>query len=482
MPSQGVTKPLILSDSLEDNYVWEFIEGLMRLYPDFFEVEPNLDMAYAYDRAMQLLHYYSLKRTDDRHFSDNTIKGINYDELDDLLQLIGVPFIKNDITTVKRIRARDMWTRELWGGTKRSIKAIMYTLIGSGALYPYDTVAGQANYEDTNRIQITKGEGISLWGSDTAAITYTNWEKTGETASGTWASEEVSGVLNNWDLRIYLNKINDFNTWNADSSRADIYYLMEKIKPMGMQYTINVIFDGISLASGSLVYWEYDGNSLVDSKLSETWSAHTGGTGFSGVASYVSGITSNSGALGLETGSGTGVDNGYGYDWLIGSYLFGSGVASGSLQDTFSLHMWLQVSGTLGSQPIWLDGENGDFQITSSGTDIFDIVYSGVVVNSWNLSGTNFSDGDYHMIDYVHEKVASVNYGRLYFDGALVSQVIATHEFPIGHFASGATVIFGGDYSGDEVFSQAWNVDQLGLFSGALSTQDILDLYEEIMG
>ena len=106
MPSSGVIKPDILSDNIEDNYVWEVTQGLMSLFPSFIEGANALNLGYAYDRMVNLYGQKNLERLDKRHVSVDDYDTLNNLELNNRMQQMGVPFIKNDTSKIKKRRLR----------------------------------------------------------------------------------------------------------------------------------------------------------------------------------------------------------------------------------------------------------------------------------------------------------------------------------------------------------------------------------------
>ncbi len=313
MPSSGVIKPKILDSDKQENFVWEATHGMISHFPSMMEGDNLFDVGYALDRAMQLYVHNILSRVDVRHVSDETVESLNSDELNDRLNYMGVPFIPNDTSKAKKRRLRTWWEKNLGGGTVGTIKYTIYDLIGSGVFFNYDTQAGKDDPVNTSRVLLVNPSSGSQWG-DFGGVYYTSWDDitAGSGAvSGTWGDFSTIGKTT-LDFQIYYGSLGDFYNWEQPTKRADIYYMTEKIKPIGLIYTINNIYDG-AVSDYKLVYRfdrdgtdDITGNSDVDlsNNLNVTGTVHTDGIIQSGV--LLDGATNFlSGVIMTEVMSGT---------------------------------------------------------------------------------------------------------------------------------------------------------------------------------
>lgn len=248
----SVKKPNILSDNEEDNYVWEVLNGLVSYLPSFIEGDNILNLGYSIDRVMQLYNIYTLNRLEAHHVNDDDYDTINGDELNNYLDQMGIPYIRNDTSVNKKRRLRDWWKYNYGGGTEKSIKYTIYNFIGSGVFIPYD--GGNTNPELTNRIRVANPSSGGQWGDYDISLSYIDWAdySASSGSAGSWGDYLISNK-SNMDLQIFFGDLNNYYKWMEDGKRADVYYLFEKVSPVGLVYTISHIYDG-SLSNNKLWY------------------------------------------------------------------------------------------------------------------------------------------------------------------------------------------------------------------------------------
>jgi len=315
MPSSGVIKPKILEDDDQDNYIWEATHGMMSHFPAVIDGDNIFDLGYALDRAMQNYNHYILSRVDVRHVYNENIDTLNWDEINDRMNYMAVPFIPNDTSSGKKRRLKIWWEKNFGGGTENSIKVPIYYLLGSGVFYDYDTTAGKTDYADTSRILLVSPASGGQWGEYLGTY-YTSWmdlDAGSGTHSGTWGDFTTTGK-STLDIQIYYGNLGDFFNWQQDSKKADVYYLTELLRPAGLIYTISNIYDG-ALSDYKLVYkFDRDGTDsltadndpLTSNNLDVTGTVHSTGIIQSGV--LLDGATNFlSGVIKTQVMSGTDV-------------------------------------------------------------------------------------------------------------------------------------------------------------------------------
>lgn len=315
MPSSGVIKPKILDSDRQENFVWEATHGMISHFPAIIDGDNIFNVGYAFDRVMQLYNHYILSRIDNRHVFNQTVETLNWDELNDRMNALGVPYIPNDTSNGKKRRLKMWWNKDLGGGTIPTIKTTLHDFIGSGVFYAYDTTAGQADPAETSRILLVSPSSGGQWGNFGGTY-YTSWKDVlagSGTHSGVWGDYTTTGKTT-LDVQIYYGKLADYFNWEQQSKKADTYYMLEKIKPAGLIYSISNIYDG-ALSDYKLVYkFDRDGTDtltsendpLTSNNLTVTGTVHSTGIIQSGV--LLDGATNFlSGVINTQVMSGTDV-------------------------------------------------------------------------------------------------------------------------------------------------------------------------------
>ena len=243
MPSVGVTKSDILTENNFKQYMFTVSQGVHSYLPGFLEGENSLALTKTLDRIMEAYRYYNNMRLDKRHVDTDNIDCLNGDELNDRLNMLGVPYTPLDNNKSKKIRAKDWWYHDRGNGDAGTVKAVIYNLIGSGAFI--NTEGALTDVGKTSRIGLEMPFGLSTWaeGDVVNPISDIDWGQFGVSYSGVWSSVDDLGK-NELDIRIKYDNLVDYYKWKQDYKKAELYYIINKVKPAGLIYTITDNYDG----------------------------------------------------------------------------------------------------------------------------------------------------------------------------------------------------------------------------------------------
>jgi hypothetical protein len=384
MPSSGVNKPLALSDKLQDNFLFSVTKGLHSDFPSFIEGENTLSISYIVDRMYEGFRHYGLQKLDKRHLATTNVESLNAHELDDRMRYLGIPNMFKDNAREKKERSLDWWKNLRGNGDTGTVKSVIYSLIGSGAFYDYDTETGKADIGKTSRITFTLPVGLSTWG-DYPSSENIQWSGAAQnTPKGYWSSFEDLGKAE-LDIKVYYRKLQDYYYWKQQSTKAELYYLINEVKPLGLVYTITDVYDGTLNATSTtgnpnLVLW-YE----LDRAVSDKTGTYT---------PTATNITFQSG-LGSNTARFNGTTS------LITT------TSADVMHTEGSVFSWFYVDEQDADQYLFVFDNNDDYIFHQSGTGIVykieggsEQTYSGTtsVTGVWNFVGMQWDGTNYEYI------------------------------------------------------------------------------------
>lgn len=448
MPNQGVTKSQVLSNNMEDAYVWEVTQGVVSLFPSFFDGDNLLSLGYAIDKVMKLYEFYTLKRLDVRHASTNEIDGLNYDELTERMDYLGIPYIRADTTKSMRTRIRN-WYASNPAGTERFVKRIIYDYIGSGVFYPYDTSTGQADPSQTNLILFASPSSGVQWGNLSTALSYFQWgDLDTESYTGTWQDINTIGKTE-IDMQIKFGSLTDYLYWDVENRRADVYRLSDKIMPSGLIYTITNQYDG-SLRNGLKLWYRMIKGDGRDNITSNPQSIDAFGNVYT-----ESGLT---GQGAFESNSST--------------YLSGT-INKEILANKATIAFWMQMQTEIGTY-------DRIVEINCSGTDVvrlhsesdFNSGLRGVIGDNTvgTLESTSITSGTTYLV--IVEAQSGVGVTTTINNGS--GTLLANGFTELGLY-SGSTINFGRSYTGSSESNIVMN--EFMLWDRLLTTTEKTELY-----
>ena len=437
MPSVGVTKSNALSNSLNANYQHTNSKGFLASFPGFLDGENITNLSYTYDRLLEAFNYYANQRLDKRHIASVSIESMNAKELNDRLDYIGMPYIFREHGDSKKRRSIDWWSKDRGNGDEGTLKSTIYNHIGSGVFYAYDNAIGQADFGKTNRISFDLPANGSTWG-DYPSIQSAEWSQVGSTPTDKWTSFNDLGKTE-LDIKIKYRYLPDYYYWKQDVKKADLYYLINKVKPLGLLYTITDVFDGALNDLSILTMWLELDRAVSDKTGTYTPSSNN--------------ITFQSG-LGKNTARFNGSN----------SHITQTSTA---LTASGSIFGWLYVDEENGDQYMFSYDNNDNYIFHQSGTGIVYKVEGGT---EQTYSGTpGYADGVWNFVGMTWD---GTDFEYIYNDSVVAS---GTDN---GLTTTSATLVLGKRH--DDTNYLQGNIRNFRIYNKKLSNSEWLELYSGI--